>query len=168
MTKIVIRTEINISILASITIYYVFSNPIIHEGVLGHGGAAILLGENHSRQIHTFKQGSLNWIFPYLVRMIAANRTTGKRNCGRFSSHCLYGSSVKKGKYPSFMALGHEPIQGIWPFDDLLCAIGDWYDVVTGLPSKRFDGCLTTLIGMVASWEPSSQRGPWMNSSVGY
>ena len=153
VTKNNIKAEINITILASITIITYFLTQIIHEGV-GHGGATILFGGKIIQVTNTYLQYDAATEFsPAAVRMIAASGTLANVTAGVLALFVLRSSSVKKANMRFFLWLfGYVNLfKGFGYLMISFAPIGDWHDVVTGLPSETFWMVVFTLIGMVAS-----------------
>lgn len=136
VTKNNIKAEINITILASITIITYFLTQIIHEGV-GHGGATILFGGKIIQVTNTYLQYDAATEFsPAAVRMIAASGTLANVTAGVLALFVLRSSSVKKANMRFFLWLfGYVNLfKGFGYLMISFAPIGDWHNVVTGLP----------------------------------
>jgi hypothetical protein len=146
------KQEIDILIVASITVIAYLLAQIIHEG-LGHGGMALLFGAKIIQVTNTSLQFDPTGISLSASRIIAAGGTLTNVIVGVFVLWYLRSASITSANMRFFLwLLGHISLfKGFGYLLITFAPIGDWHDVTEGIPSQTLLMIGLTLLGAATS-----------------
>lgn len=144
--------KINVFTVAAITVVVYLLAQFIHEG-LGHGGMALLLGARITQITNTYMQNDPTGVSDSAVRAIALGGTLANVIVGVLVLWLLRTSQIKSANMRYFLwLLGHVNLfKGFGYLLITLAPIGDWHDVVNGLPSQSLWMIGLTLLGALTS-----------------